>query len=230
MIDALTAQGALVELPITSSRSVRLHADVLSAMGGRVLAALDDLHAASPMLPRIARRQLVERFGYLDDDALVNAVIDHLIHVDRIEGDANDIAIAGYEPKLTASQRGLRDRIVEAYKAAGFEPPDPMSLAEGDAGSRAAVRQLLDLCVAQGELVHLGGALYLHGEHERRLRTEVSEALRRATQGMTVAQIRDVIGSTRKFTVPLCEYLDRIGLTRRAGDLRFLADAQAAKV
>ncbi|MFO0846371.1 MAG: SelB C-terminal domain-containing protein [Gemmataceae bacterium] len=45
--------------------------------------------------------------------------------------------------------------------------------------------------------------------------------------GMTVAEIRDLLGTTRKFAdVPLCEYLDRVGLTRREGD-RFLVAAGA---
>ncbi len=53
---------------------------------------------------------------------------------------------------------------------------------------------------------------------------------RRVTQrlqtgpGATVAEIRDLLGTTRKFAVPLCEYLDRVGLTRREGDLRVLAE------
>ena len=38
-----------------------------------------------------------------------------------------------------------------------------------------------------------------------------------------MAEIRDLLGTTRKFAVPLCEYLDRIGVTRREGDLRVLA-------
>jgi selenocysteine-specific elongation factor len=41
--------------------------------------------------------------------------------------------------------------------------------------------------------------------------------------GATVAEIRDLLGTTRKYAVPICEYLDRIGLTRREGDLRVLA-------
>ena len=41
--------------------------------------------------------------------------------------------------------------------------------------------------------------------------------------GLTVAEIRDLLGTTRKYAVPLCEYLDRVGVTRREGDLRFLA-------
>jgi selenocysteine-specific elongation factor len=42
------------------------------------------------------------------------------------------------------------------------------------------------------------------------------------SKGMTVAEIRDLLGTTRKYAVPLCEYLDRIGFTRREGDLRVL--------
>ena len=41
--------------------------------------------------------------------------------------------------------------------------------------------------------------------------------------GMTVAEIRDLLGTTRKYAIPICEYLDRVGVTRREGDLRFLA-------
>ena len=41
--------------------------------------------------------------------------------------------------------------------------------------------------------------------------------------GATVAEIRDLLGTTRKYAVPFCEYLDRTGITRREGDLRVLA-------
>ena len=43
--------------------------------------------------------------------------------------------------------------------------------------------------------------------------------------GATVAEIRDLLGTTRKYAIPLCEYLDRIGLTAREGDVRVLAKA-----
>ena len=41
-----------------------------------------------------------------------------------------------------------------------------------------------------------------------------------AGPGLTVAEIRDLLGTTRKYAVPLCEYLDRVSVTRRDGDLR----------
>ncbi|MFO0866716.1 MAG: SelB C-terminal domain-containing protein [Gemmataceae bacterium] len=59
------------------------------------------------------------------------------------------------------------------------------------------------------------------------MRRRVIEKLGGGT-GATVADIRDLLSTTRKFAVPFCEYLDRIGLTRREGDLRLLASPQPA--
>ena len=56
------------------------------------------------------------------------------------------------------------------------------------------------------------------------MRSKVAERLR-AGPGATVAEIRDLLGITRKYAVPICEYLDRVGVTRREGDLRVLASA-----
>ena len=44
--------------------------------------------------------------------------------------------------------------------------------------------------------------------------------------GATVAEIRDLLGTSRKFAVPFCEYLDRVGLTKREGDLRVLTEVK----
>ena len=47
--------------------------------------------------------------------------------------------------------------------------------------------------------------------------------------GLTVAEIRDLLGTTRKYAVRLCEYLDRVAITRRVGDLRWLAPNKMAE-
>src|SRR5262249_53684943 len=84
----------------------------------------------------------------------------------------------------------------------------------------ASLNDLLELCVAEGQLVPVSDTIYLHAEAEEEMRRRVGAKLTPGT-GLTVAEIRDLLGTTRKFAVPLCEYLDRIGLTRRDGDLRF---------
>jgi selenocysteine-specific elongation factor len=55
------------------------------------------------------------------------------------------------------------------------------------------------------------------------MRRRVTMKLAEGGSGLTVAEIRDLLGTSRKYAVPLCEYLDRAGVTVRTGDLRLLA-------
>ena len=55
--------------------------------------------------------------------------------------------------------------------------------------------------------------MYLHADAEADMRRLVTERLQNGG-GLTVAEIRDLLGTTRKYAVPLCEYLDRSGVTR----------------
>ncbi len=82
------------------------------------------------------------------------------------------------------------------------------------------------MCVAERLLVHVGGDIYLHESAEAEMRRRVTERLREGPPA-TVADIRDLLGTTRKYAVPFCEYLDRVCVTRRDGDLRVLAAAGA---
>jgi selenocysteine-specific elongation factor len=114
---------------------------------------------------------------------------------------------------------------VAAYRAARFQPPEPGSFAGQAGGNAANLNDLFDVCIAEGYLVRVGDDLYLHADVEADMRRLIGERLATAQQGvgLTVADIRDLLGTTRKYAVPLCEYLDRVGVTRREEDLRFLA-------
>jgi selenocysteine-specific elongation factor len=84
------------------------------------------------------------------------------------------------------------------------------------------MRDIFDVAVAEGLLVKITDDIYLHATAGAELRRRVIEQLRTHGKGLTVAEIRDLLGTTRKYAVPFCEYLDRAGITRRQGDLRIL--------
>ena len=90
------------------------------------------------------------------------------------------------------------------------------------------MRQLLELAAAEGQLVAVSETIYIGAEVAEQLCQTVRSALEARPQGMTVAEIRDLLGVSRKYAVPYCEYLDRVGVTERRGDLRVLASAVPA--
>jgi selenocysteine-specific elongation factor len=222
LIERLKEKGRLVEVAAGSARRLLLHADILGDLHQRLIAALGRLHDEFPLMASHDRQKVQSRFDYVGDDALVQAAVDRLIQKKKIVGDLRRIARADHKPKLSGALRKLKDKLIAAYQEQGFQPPDPASFAGHAGGNAASLKDLIELCVAEGQLVRVTEDIYLHSEAEAAMRRLVRQKLS-AGSGLTVAEIRDALGTTRKYAVPLCEYLDRIGLTRREGDLRYPA-------
>ena len=90
------------------------------------------------------------------------------------------------------------------------------------AGKQAeAVSQLLKIAESGGAITKISEELYLSVKTVENVENKL-KALMTGETGKTMAEIRDALGTTRKYAVPLCEYLDRTGFTVRKDDLRFL--------
>jgi selenocysteine-specific elongation factor len=103
--------------------------------------------------------------------------------------------------------------LVEAVRRAEPTPPSIAELrASGFSGS------VVDAAVRSGGLVRISPDLVLTRELVERAEATVREA---GDAGITVSAVRERLGTSRKYAVPLLEHLDRTGVTRRSGDLRF---------
>ncbi len=222
LVARLQVRGELVAVHVGSARRLLLHADMLKELDERILGVLGRLHEQFPLMSAHDRQKVQSQLDYVGDDGLVHAAVDRLIQQKRLIGDLRRVARADFKPKLSGNQRKLKDKIVAAYEEARFQPPEPSSFAGQAGGNAASLKDLFEVCVAEGYLVRIGDDLYLHADTEAQMRRSITDRLANGP-GLTVAEIRDLLGTTRKYAVPLCEYLDRVGVTRRQGDLRMLA-------
>jgi selenocysteine-specific elongation factor len=171
------------------------------------VSTITDFHAQHPLengMPKEALRATLQLDAEAFDD-LVGAV-------PELAESGSTIALKSFAVSLSPEQQRARDAIAKQIDAAGFSPPLVSEL-EAD---EALVRSL----TTTGELVKIDG-FYLTKEGARRARDLVRDAIGKRG-ALTVAEIRDVLGTTRKYAVPLCEWLDATGATRRQGDLRNL--------
>jgi selenocysteine-specific elongation factor len=226
IIQQLRDEHRLATITLQGGRQVILHADVIAELDERILGVLGKMHEEFPLMTSHDRQKVQAQLDYVGDDALIHAEVDRLIKMKKLTGDLRRIARADFKPKLSANLRKLKDKVVEAYQQAGFQPPEPASFANQAGGNAASLKDLFDVCVAEGFLVHVDGDVYLHADVEADMRKRVRDRLA-SGPGATVAELRDLLGTTRKYAIPFCEYLDRIGLTRREGDLRLLGAAAA---
>lgn len=221
----LTSSGSLVELPLGPRRSIHLPAEFVSDLEDRVLRALARLHAARPRQSTIPRSHVMGELPDIGSDALVASLIERLNTRGKIARDHRTVALHGYEPKLSQAERRLKGELAESIRAGGLSPPDGLELAASSGVRSAVVPELLALLRDEERIIEIGPNLFLDVEVEAELRGRVIERLADGSR-ITMAELRDCLGTTRKFAVPIGEYLDRIGLTHREGDVRRLGDSQ----
>ena len=224
VIRALTDRGDLVALKVSPSRTRLVHRQVLEGTFAQIQRALARLHQRQPLQAAIDRTAIVRWFAYLGSDALVEAILRRLEEAGRIRSSGSGVALADHVPRLSAGERELLDEIIEKIRLGAFHPPTIAEIRAAATRNRAAVAELAALAAAEGWLVRVSDEIYLHPEHDRRLRELLAEKLA-GGQGLTLSQIRGILETTRKYAVPICEYLDRIGFTRREGDVRILTDS-----
>jgi selenocysteine-specific elongation factor len=220
LVKTLRGQGRLVEMGTHAEKPLLLHVDVVGELEARITQTLDRFHREAPLVSAHPRQRVMAQLDYLGADALVLASLERLIGAGKLVGDQRRVALAEFKPQLSNNQRKLRDKIIAGHQAAGFQPPDPASFAGAAGGNAGGLGDLFEVCVAEGRLCKISDELYLHADAEAQMRRLLGEKLA-PDKGLTVAEIRDLLGTTRKYAVPFCEYLDRVGLTRREGDVRF---------
>ena len=99
--------------------------------------------------------------------------------------------------------------VIAELAAAPFSPPEPSGV----------TRQELLALSGRGDLVHADGIWFANSAIEAAAE-RIAGLLSAQPDGVTVAEIREELGTTRKYALPLVGYLDRTGVTRRRGDLR----------
>jgi len=133
----------------------------------------------------------------------------------EVSGTGGFIRLPGFVPTLTTVQQQQVERLLRQFSENPYTPPIH---AEAEALVGA---EILTLLIEQGRLVKIGdGVLFLRETYDEALTRLVAYV--RAHGKITAAQARDVLGTTRKYVLPLLEHMDERRITRRIGDERVL--------
>jgi selenocysteine-specific elongation factor len=220
-----TAAALAAELA-AAGRLVRIGDELFSAplvrsLEERLVTAVDAHHKANPMADGLPREEARERLFSLASPALFDAVLQRLADGNRVTG-RDRLALPGRGVSLTAEESRAQDALDRAYRSAGLAPPD-VAGAAGAAGIAAAVADRVSkLMVRQKTLVKID-ALLFHAEALDRLKRDVVALKAQGTSAkVDVAAFKDRYGISRKYAIPLLEWLDRERVTRRVGDARIV--------
>jgi selenocysteine-specific elongation factor len=172
-------------------------------------------HALEPGIPAQTLRSQVTASA---SDALFELALERLSHSGVVESSGNVLRAAGWSPRLTPPQAALRATLVRVLEGARSEPP---SVSELVTRFGAAVPSLLRILEREGVVVLVESERY----YAREVMNELVAALRRAMgdgREYSPAELRDVLGISRKYLIPFLEFCDRRGITARRSSGRVL--------
>ncbi len=218
--EQLQQSGDLCEVVISPTRTINVHRQVFAEAGEQIEKTLVAMHAQNPLRSMLEISPLAQRFSWLGERAVFDAIIKHLEKAKKLRRQNNRVALAGHGPQLSAGERKLLAHLVEKFRNAGLQPPTSKECQETAPNNRTSVPQLIALAVADGDLVEIGPDFFLHVETENEMREKLDEALGNGA-GLKVSDVREILSTTRKYAVPYLEFLDRLGWTRRDGDFRY---------
>ena len=199
---------ALDEGPLADT-SLLATADGFASLGARAVGLVEQAVTERPLRPGIAREELRSRLG-LDAKKFV-ALESALIREGTLVARAGALDLAGRRVELTAAQQAEAARIVAELRAAGASPP----------ATHAADPDLLAYLEQEEQIVRVAEGLYFVADIHARMQEQVVAALRDSGE-ITLAQVRDLLGTSRKYAQAFLEDLDRRRVTRRVGDARVL--------
>jgi selenocysteine-specific elongation factor len=181
----------------------------------RVLASLEAYHEAQPLRRGMPKEELRSRTSIpaeLFADLLAVLAAEHTV-LER----GGEVAAAAHRPSLTSEQEAAIVAFLAELEGQPFNPPPLADLTRRYQLTPA----LLQYLVADGRVVRVNDdtafARSAYDDAVRRLRVHLTEH-----RTLTVAAARDVLGSSRRYVLPLLEWLDAQKITRRVGDDRIL--------
>ena len=176
------------------------------------VSTIEDFHAQHPLDAGAPLQWLRSRLRAPDE--IGSALLDELAGEGIIEVQQGLVRVSGFAPRLSERHEGLRARIVAALEAAGQEPPTLEELATSLDVTLPDVIAIARLLARDGQLVAVEPARYYPT-------ATLSALLQRLRNGMTSgaeygpAELREVLGFSRKFLIPFLEFTDRAGHTLR---------------
>jgi len=194
-------------------------AERLAECAEKITATLAEFHRQNPLLPGLEKATL---FGNLHfDEMLGDWLTEDLTQAGKIRVIGDKLAIAGFAPQLSERQTTRQEQILAEITKSALTPPTLAELAEKLQTDLAEMRQLINLLVSQQEVVLIDRIYPFSAAAVAEAETKLIEFLR-GKSGATVSELKEVLGISRKFALPLLNYFDQKGMTARSGDKRRL--------
>lgn len=209
--------------------------EVLQPLPGRYLAAsvfdaiwdscrglLEQYHRQNPLHAGMKVAELRQKLLKNTDQAVADAILAALAREGKIKAVADRYALADFAVHLTKRQSAIREKLLQTYRKAGLEVPGlDEVIASFPPAEQGDCRQVVESLVSGGGLVMLTPQLCLHSQVYAQVCDKTRDFMVEH-QELTLAEFRDLLGTSRKYALAVLEYYDKNKILKKDGDVRRL--------
>jgi selenocysteine-specific elongation factor len=216
LLQTLEAAGRVVAV----DRDWFIHPESVARLRALVVTALGEFHGANPLRPGMSREELRSRAGAADE-RVFGSVLATLDAEGTVRIDRDKVRLASHEVRLDPGQQRIVERLEEEFLRAEAAPPSPEE-ALGRAGAAGDEdHELFQVLVEGKKLVRVKESLFFHARALASIQERLVTLLRERKE-IGPGDVKDLLGISRKYAIPLLEYFDARRVTIRVGEKRVL--------
>ena len=205
-----------------------VHEEHFRELARRVSEQLEKFHAENPLIAGLPKEDLRSRTGArssprpgVPSNLLFNALLQALAAQGRIDVQGEAVRLAGRRIQLTPEEQAAKDQISVAFEKRGLAVPSPAEVLAKLRIDRLRAEKLLQILLRENVLCKVTEDLIFHRSALRQLKELLLRRKAKCSR-ISVADFKEITGLSRKYAIPLLEYLDRERVTRREGDERVI--------
>jgi selenocysteine-specific elongation factor len=188
----------------------------------KILERVEKFQKENPLLPGIAREDLRASLGKRVRAETFRAALEELAAQKKLEAPGELVKKAGSEITLQPEEAKAKDQIEAAFATAGLAVPSVKEVLAKLAVEAKRAEKLLQMLLREKNLVRVSPELIFHRQALAQLKEQLAGYKKAKGDKISVPVFKELTGITRKYAIPLLEYLDRERVTRRTGDERVI--------
>ena len=194
-----------------------LHRPAFQSLQSNTVSSVANFHKKNPLVGGISREELRAQVDASPE--VFEAVSSMLIREKKLEVIGDLARLPGQGVVMKDDEAESKKKIEDAFAAAGLRVPGLNEVLAGLKVDKARAHKIVTLLLRDKSLIKISDELVFHRTALEQLRRELAVYKSKSSK-IDVARFKELTGVTRKYAIPLLEYLDRERITRRVGDAR----------
>lgn len=207
---------------VSAEPMVLLPEALFQEVAKKLLARVENFHKDNPLLPGIPREELRAALGRRVRTETFRTALEELEKQQKIVLHGELVKKPGTEVTLTPEEARAKQQIEQAFAKAGLAVPSVKEVLAQLAIENRRAEKILQILLREKALVRVSPELIFHRDALGQLPALLQTYKKSKGERIGVPTFKELTGITRKYAIPLLEYLDRQRLTRRVGDERVI--------